>query len=466
MTPDELRTAIDDPEARAELSAVELTDAFLERIEEVQPVINAFITTTPEIALEDARRADERRAAGEDLPLAGMPIAVKDNIDVAGVRTTVASKFFADFVPDEDAETVRRVRAAGGVVVGKAFLHEFVFGATCTNPFYGQCRNPWDVERIPGGSSGGSGAALAADLCVGALGSDTGGSVRIPAHLNGVSALRPTFGGVSSRGAFPICWSFDTVGPMARSIADVAQLYAVMAGYDLEDPRAVDHPVADAISGLDAGVEGVRIGIPEEFFFEDLEPGLGECVRAAAAQLADLGAELVDIVLPGGADATDICSRLIRADALARHRERLESRREDFGADVAERLTTGYAIQGWEVAELVQRMYEWRRRMRRLFRDEVDLVLTPTAVATAPPIEGAEMIATTAKLTRFTYPWSLAHMPAVSLPCGFAENGMPVGVQLGADQWQEPLLLRAGVAYQGATDFHRRRPPALVPAAS
>jgi aspartyl-tRNA(Asn)/glutamyl-tRNA(Gln) amidotransferase subunit A len=466
MTPDELRTAIDDPEARAELSAVELTDAFLERIEEVQPVINAFITTTPEIALEDARRADERRAAGEDLPLAGMPIAVKDNIDVAGVRTTVASKFFADFVPDEDAETVRRVRAAGGVVVGKAFLHEFVFGATCTNPFYGQCRNPWDVERIPGGSSGGSGAALAADLCVGALGSDTGGSVRIPAHLNGVSALRPTFGGVSSRGAFPICWSFDTVGPMARSIADVAQLYAVMAGYDLEDPRAVDHPVADAISGLDAGVEGVRIGLPEELFLEDLEPGLGECVRAAAAQLADLGAELVDIVLPGGADATDICSRLIRADALALHRERLESRREDFGADVAERLTTGYAIQGWEVAELVQRMYEWRRRMRRLFRDEVDLVLTPTAVATAPPIEGAEMIATTAKLTRFTYPWSLAHMPAVSLPCGFAENGMPVGVQLGADQWQEPLLLRAGVAYQGATDFHRRRPPALVPAAS
>ena len=465
MTSDELRTAIDDPEQRAELSAVELTEAVLERIEEVQPVINAFITTTPELALEDARRADERRAAGKALPLAGMPIAVKDNIDVGGVLTTVASKFFADYIPDEDAETVRRVRAAGGVIVGKAFLHEFVFGATCNNPFYGQCRNPWDVERIPGGSSGGSGAALAADLCVGALGSDTGGSVRIPAHLNGVSALRPTFGSVSSRGAFPICWSFDTVGPMARSMVDVAHMYAVMAGFDLEDPRAVDHPPVDALSGLEAGVAGVRIGIPGDFFFDDLEPGIDACVRAAADQLSDLGAELVEIDVPGGAAATDICSRLIRADALALHRERLESRHDDFGADIAERLTTGYDIQGWEVAELVQRMYEWRRRMRRLFRDEVDLVLTPTAVATAPPIEGAEMIATTAKLTRFTYPWSLAHMPAVSLPCGFAENGMPVGVQLGADQWQEALLLRASVAYQAVTDFHRRRPAALVPAA-
>jgi aspartyl-tRNA(Asn)/glutamyl-tRNA(Gln) amidotransferase subunit A len=465
MTSDELRTAIDDPEQRAEVSAVELTEAILERIEEVQPVINAFITTTPELALEDARRADARRAAGEALPLAGMPIAVKDNIDVGGVLTTVASKFFADFVPDEDSETVRRVRAAGGVIVGKAMLHEFVFGATCNNPFYGQCRNPWDVERIPGGSSGGSGAALAADLCVGALGSDTGGSVRIPAHLNGVSALRPTFGSVSSRGAFPICWSFDTVGPMARSMVDVAHMYAVMAGFDLEDPRAVDHPPVDVLSGLEAGVEGVRIGIPEAFFFDDLEPGIDAVVRAAADQLADLGAELVAIDLPGGAAATDICSRLIRADALALHRERLEGRHDDFGADVAERLTTGYDIQGWEVAELVQRMYEWRRRMRRLFRDCVDLVLTPTAVATAPPIEGAEMIATTAKMTRFTYPWSLAHMPAVSLPCGFAENGMPVGVQLGADQWQEPLLLRASAAYQAVTDFHRRRPAALVPAA-
>jgi aspartyl-tRNA(Asn)/glutamyl-tRNA(Gln) amidotransferase subunit A len=466
MTSDDLRTAIDDPDRRAELSAVERTEAFLARIDEVQPVINAFITTTPELALEDARKVDERRAAGERVPLAGMPVSIKDNIDVGGVRTTVASKFFEHNVPERDAEAVRRIREAGAVIVGKAMLHEFVFGVTCVNPFYGTCRNPWDVSRIPGGSSGGSGAALAADLCIGSFGSDTGGSVRIPAHLNGVSALRPTFGAVSSRGAFPISWTFDTVGPMARSMVDVARLYAVMAGYDIDDPRSNDHPIADPIAELESGIEGVRIGVPSEFFFDGLEPGIERCVRDAADQLAGLGAEVFETSVPNSAEANDICSRMIRADALALHRERYENQRELFGEDIVRRLTLGYEIAGWEFAQMAQWMYDWRREMRRLFRDKVDLVLTPTAVATAPEIEGAEMIATTAKLTRFTYPWSLAHMPAVSLPCGLADNGMPVGVQLGADQWQEGLLLRAGVAYQGATDWHRMRPPALVGATS
>jgi aspartyl-tRNA(Asn)/glutamyl-tRNA(Gln) amidotransferase subunit A len=466
MTSDELRTAIDDRDARADLTAVELAEAFLARIEEVQPVINAFITVTPELALEDARRVDERRAAGDELPLAGMPVSIKDNIDVGGVRTTVASKFFENYVPEADADSVRRIREAGAVIVGKAMLHEFVFGATCVNPFYGTCRNPWDLDRIPGGSSGGSAAGLAADLCIGSFGSDTGGSVRIPAHLNGVSALRPTFGSVSSRGAFPISWSFDTVGPMARSMVDVAHLYAAMSGYDIDDPRSENNPIADPIATLESGVEGVRIGVPSEFFFEGLEPGIEECVRAAGEQFAELGAEVSEMSVPSSSAANDICTRMIWADALALHRERYENQRELFGEDVARRLALGYQISGWEYSEMTQRMYDWRREMRRLFQDEVDLVLTPTAVASAPQIEGAEMIATTAKLTRFTYPWSLAHMPAVSLPCGLAENGMPVGVQLGADQGQEALLLRAGVAYQGVTDWHRRRPPALVGAAS
>ena len=466
MTSDELRTAIDEPGRRAELPAAVLTEAFLVRIEEVQPVINAFITTTPELALEDARRVDERRAAGEELPLAGMTMAIKDNIDVGGVRTTVASKFFEDYVPDQDAEVVRRIREAGAVIVGKAVLHEFAFGVTCVNPLYGSCRNPWDLDRIPGGSSGGSGAAIAADLSIGAFGSDTGGSVRIPAHMNGVSGLRPTFGSVSSRGAFPICWTFDTIGPMARSMVDVAHLYAVMSGYDIDDPRSSDHPLGNPLRELHSGVDGVRIGVPSEFFFDDLEPGIEACVRAAAEQFADLGAEVFETSVPSSAKANDICSMMVRADALALHRKRYENQRELFGEDVSRRLALGYEITGWQYAEMVQRMYDWRREMRRLFHDRVDIVLTPTAVATAPPIEGAEMIATTAKLTRLTYPWSLAHMPAVSLPCGFAENGMPVGLQLGADQRQEALLLRAGVAYQRATDWHRMRPPALISALS
>jgi aspartyl-tRNA(Asn)/glutamyl-tRNA(Gln) amidotransferase subunit A len=461
LTADELRAAIDDPERRAAVSAVELADAFLERIDETQSSIRAFITVTHDLARADAERVDSARAEGRRLALDGMPVAVKDNIDVGVIRRTVASKFFEHHVAERDAEVVRRIREAGAVVVGKALLHEFVYGATCTNPFYGQCRNPWDLERIPGGSSGGSGAALAADLAIGALGTDTGGSIRIPAHLNGVSGLRPTFGAASNRGIFPISWTFDTVGPMARSMRDVADLYAVMRGYDAFDPRASEALVDEPLEALEEGIEGVRIGVPEPFFFDDLEPEVAQLVRAAADQLAGLGADVFELSLPGAEEAYEICTLMIRADALALHRERLDEHPELFGDDVRERLRLGETITGWEYARMVERMYEWRRDVRLRFRTDVDLILTPTANAVAPPIEGAEMIATTAQLTRFTYPWSLAHMPAVSIPCGFTSEGLPVGVQLGADRYREALLLRAGVAYQAVTDWHRRR-PALV----
>jgi aspartyl-tRNA(Asn)/glutamyl-tRNA(Gln) amidotransferase subunit A len=465
MRDEDVRAAIDDPARRREVAAAELTQALLERIHETQPLLSAFITVTDDLALADAERVDRARAEGRRLPLDGMPVAVKDNIDVGGVRRTVASKLFEDFVADDDAEVVRRLRAAGAVIVGKAFLHELVFGATCTNPWYGQCRNPWDPDRIPGGSSGGSGAALAADLCIGALGSDTGGSVRIPAHLNGVSALRPTFGTVSNRGVFPISWSFDTVGPMARSIRDVADLFEVMRGYDPLDQWAVPPP-RDASADYDAqaGIDGLRIGVPTEFFFEDVEPAIDELVRAAVDELASLGAEIVELSMPGSAEANEICTLMIRADALALHRERLDESPELFGDDVRARLLLGEAISGWEYARMVERMHAWTRDVRLRFASDVDLIATPAANAVAPPIASSEMIATTAQLTRFTYPWSLAHMPSISIPCGLAE-GLPVGLQLGADHYREDLLVRAGVAYQTATDWHLRRPPALVAAA-
>lgn len=458
LTVDELRAAIDDTERRAAVSAVELADAFLERIDETQSSIRAFITVTHDLARADAERVDRERDRGRRLPLDGMPIAVKDNIDVGGIRRTVASKFFEHHVPAQDADVVRRVREAGAVIVGKALLHEFVYGATCTNPFYGQCRNPWDLDRIPGGSSGGSGAALAADLCIGAFGTDTGGSVRIPAHLNGISGLRPTFGTVSNRGTFPISWTFDTVGSMARSMRDVARLHAVMRGYDAVDPRAGRPLEDDPLEALDEGIEGVRVGVPEHFFFDGVEPQVAQLVRDAAEQLAGLGADVFELSLPGAEEAYEICTLMIRADALALHRERLDEHPELFGDDVRERLRLGEAIRGWEYARMVERMYEWRRDVRLRFQTDVDLILTPTANAVAPPIEGAEMIATTAQLTRFTYPWSLAHMPAVSIPCGFTSGGLPVGMQLGADRYEDALLLRAGIAYQAVTDWHRRRP--------
>jgi aspartyl-tRNA(Asn)/glutamyl-tRNA(Gln) amidotransferase subunit A len=236
---------------------------------------------------------------------------------------------------------------------------------------------------------------------------------------------------------------------------DVADLFETLRGYDPLDPRAVRSDIAPI--DTEAGVEGLRIGIPKEFFFEGVEPTIGSLVRAAADEFAALGAEIVDFSLPGSEEANEICTLMIRADALALHRQRLDEHPELFGDDVRARLQLGESIKGWEYARMVERMHEWRRDVRLRFATEVDLILTPTANAVAPPIEGADMIATTAQLTRFTYPWSLAHMPAVSVPCGFAD-GLPVGLQLGADQHEEALLVRAGVAYQSVTDWHRQRP--------
>jgi len=458
VNPSELLQAIDEPARRREVSAVELVESFLARIEEYQPRINAFFSVTAELALADAAQVDAARARGERLPLDGMPIAVKDNIDVAGARTTVGSQFFAKRVAADDSEVVRRLRAAGAVVVGKAALHEFVYGVTCNNPFYGPTRNPWNLERIPGGSSGGSGAALAADLCIGALGSDTGGSVRIPAALDGVTGLRPTFGGVSNRGVFPISWTFDTVGPMARSALDVARLFGLMASYDPEDPRAVEHQHVDPELELDKGIAGLHIGIPSNYFFEDLEPEIEAHVRAAADVLADLGAEVFEVNVPGAEFANQICTLIIRADALALHRERYQTQPELFGEDILRRLKLGEQVSGADYSAMVQQMCEWRAATRSMF-GSVDLILSPTSNAVAPPIATSEMIATTAQMTRFTYPWSLAHLPAISLPCGMSSDGLPIGVQLAAGPWNESLLLRTGAAYQQITDWHRRRPP-------
>lgn len=460
---DRLIAAVDDPTLRRSTSARALVDALLARIDDENPRLNAYWSVAAAGAAEAADAVDAARERGEDPgPLAGMPVAVKDNIDVAGAPTTSGSRFFADTITTADAVVVARLRAAGAIPIGKTALHEFVYGATTNNPHFGACRNPWDITRIPGGSSGGSGAALAADLAVGALGTDTGGSVRIPAALNGVSGLRATFGAVSNRGVFPVSASFDTVGPMARSVDDVAMIFAVIAGFDRRDGRAVEHPVADPVERLHEGAAGVRIGLPRNFFFEDVEPGIERHVRAATEQLAGLGADVLDIDVPGAERAVDDVTLITRAEALALHRERLEQRPAWLGEDVRRRLELGHEISGADFASALDRMYRWRAVMLAAFED-VDIVLTPTTNAVAPPIESAEMIATTAQLTRFTYAWSLAHMPALSVPCGFSENGLPIGMQLAGAPWDEATLLRVGAAYQAGTDWHHRR-PALVSA--
>lgn len=456
MNHDELIDIVDSPDRRRDVSVVDLVRAFLERVARYQPVLNALITVTADAAIRDAKKVDRARERGKRLPLDGMPIVVKDNIDVAGVRTTVGSKFFESNVAERDSEAVRRVRAAGGVVVGKSNLHELVFGGTTNNVFYGTCRNPWDLDRIPGGSSGGSAVALAADLCIGALGSDTGGSIRIPAALNGVVGLRPTFGLVSNRGAFPISCSLDTVGPMARSAVDVAAILGVIAGYDAADPWSSKGPRPN-MNQLHRGLQGTRIGLVESlYFYDDIDNEIERCVRDAAHALKSLGAIVEQIEISDLEKANEVCSQMIRTEGLALHRRRYYEQPELFSDDTRRRLSLAEQVRGIDFADLVRFAYEWRCSMRGVF-DRVDLLFSPMIPFPTPRIAEAEMLATTASVARPTYPWSLAHLPAISIPCGL-NHGLPVGYQLAAQPRGESALLRAALAYQSVTDWHRRRP--------
>jgi aspartyl-tRNA(Asn)/glutamyl-tRNA(Gln) amidotransferase subunit A len=454
-------TGLPDRIRRGELSSLDATESYLERIERIDGRVKSYITVAAEQARERARQADEALEQGRILgPLHGLPIALKDNIDTAGIRTTVGSAFFAERVPDRDAEVTRRLYEAGAVLLGKLTMHEFAYGATNQNPHHGACRNPWDLDRIPGGSSGGSGAAVGAGLCAAALGTDTGGSVRIPAALNGVSGLRPTTGRVSNRGVSPITWTFDTVGPLARSIEDAALVLSVIAGHDPEDPGSIDCHVEDLIGALEHGLDGLRIGVPRNFFFDGLDPDVADRVRDAAEVLARGGAAVEEVELTGAERADETTTRMIWAEAYAIHRNRLAEQPELFGEDVRRRLLLGEQVAGADYAEYRQWARQWRRSLELVFR-ELDLVLTPAAETTAPRADDAEMIATTRRLTRLTYAWTLSGLPALSVPCGFDGAGLPIGLQLAAAPFREAMLVRAGAAYQRETDWHLRE-PALV----
>jgi aspartyl-tRNA(Asn)/glutamyl-tRNA(Gln) amidotransferase subunit A len=447
--------------ARGEIASLDATEAFLERIGRIDGRVKSYITVTADAAREQARKADDALAEGRSLGrLHGLPIALKDNIDTAGVRTTVGSAFFADNVPERDAEVARRLREAGAVLLGKLTMHEFAYGATNQNPHYGACRNPWDLDRIPGGSSGGSGAAVGAGLCAAAIGTDTGGSVRIPAALNGVTGLRPTTGRVSTRGVFPITWTFDVPGPLARSVEDAALLLAVIAGYDPEDPGSVDRPVDDILGALGPELAGLRVGIPTNFFFDGVDPDVADRVREAAEVFTRAGAAVGEIDLPGAERADETTTGMIWAEAYAIHRQRLEQQPEVFGEDVRRRLELGAEVTGSEYAAYRQWSREWLRAVEAAFQD-LDLILAPAAETTAPCADDAEMIATTRRLTRLTYAWTLAGLPSASLPCGFDRLGLPIGLQLAAAPFREATLVRAGAAYQHETDWHLRE-PALV----
>jgi len=437
--------------------ASELTELTLRRIAAREPEFNAFIAVTADAARERAPRADGRGA------LAGAPLALKDLFDVAGVPTTGGSRLFATNVPAEDGEVARRLFDAGAVNVGKTNLHEWAFGVTNDNPHFGPTKNPWAIDRIPGGSSGGNGAALAARMCFGAIGSDTGGSIRIPASLCGVVGLKPTYGRVSLRGAIPLAWSLDHAGPMARSVRDAALLLQVIAGYDPRDPASVDVPVDDYRADIESGARGLRIGVVSGGFFARLEaneqpaPEVAAAVSAAIAVLASEGARCEDIELPRVDELRETQAVVIGTEAGAYHRDRLAAHRADYGADVAKRIDAGLARTGSAYA-LARRT---RDELRRAYADALggwDAIVLPTTPIVAPAREGQDAVAAAATLTAYTSPFNLTGLPVISVPCGFDRSGLPIGLQLVARPWAEARLLRVARAYERATSWSQRQP--------
>lgn len=453
MTDDDLRALVDDPVARREVPAVEVTEALLDRLARAQPRLHTMISITPEPALAAARAIDAARARGTRLSLDGMPVVVKDNVDVAGVATTVGSRLFGDREAADDAEVTRRLAAAGAVILGKANMHELAFGATSANEVFGPVVNPLAPDRIPGGSSGGSGAAVAADLCVAAIGTDTGGSVRLPASLCGVSGLRPTFGAVPNSGVQPVSVSLDTVGPLARSVDDVGLVLAAIAGHDPGDPTSSDRTL-DLVRPVE--VAGLRVGVVE-LLVERSDAAVAACVRDVVDVLRGVGAFVSTVELPGWEAAAEACGQLIRAEALALYRDALAESPDLLEEGTRRRLALAEELSDDDVAALGAARAGWAAAMGAAL-DDVDLLLMPTVPVEAPLARGADTVETTAEVVPYTFLAAFAHLPALSLPCGATPAGAPVGAQLVGAPWQEGLLLAAGAAVQAETDWHRRRP--------
>jgi aspartyl-tRNA(Asn)/glutamyl-tRNA(Gln) amidotransferase subunit A len=446
------------------LSPVELTEAYLQRIERLDGQLNSFIRVLPDEARAAARSAETQIGRGDWRgPLHGVPLGIKDLFDVAGVPNTLGSKVLLDNVPTTDATVVQRLRQAGAVILGKHNLHEFAFGITSENPHFGVVRNPWDLDRVPGGSSGGTAAAVAAGLCVGGLGSDTGASIRAPASWCGVSGIKATYSRVSRAGALPLAWSLDHPGPIARTVGDCATLLQAIAGPDPRDPTASQEPVPDYSADLHLGVAGLRIGVPREHYFDQVEPSVEQVVRRAIEQLSGLGARIEEVSLPHARHAQAAGNVIMSSEAAAWHHDWLRDRPGDYGADVLLRIRGGLLVRATEYVHSQQLRTLLQQDFAAAF-ERVDVVLGPTMPLVAPLIgrtfepSGTFNLAPRGIANRLTVPCNLTGMPAMSVPCGFAD-GLPVGLQIMAPAFAESLVLRVGAAYEAATDWHHQRPP-------
>ena len=465
---------------RGKISSVELTQAVIDRIVAVDNDIKAYITLTPELALEQAREADRRRAAGEDNPLLGIPLAIKDVICTEGVPTTCGSKILEDFSPPYDATVMTHLGSQGAVLLGKTNMDEFAMGSSTENSAYFVTRNPWDLSRVPGGSSGGSAAAIAADECLGALGSDTGGSVRQPAAMCGVVGLKPTYGRVSRYGLVAFASSLDQIGPFGKDVTDCAILLNAIARYDRRDSTSVNVSTPNYTGALVDDIKGVRVGVPQEYFVEGMQPEVEQRVRGAIDKLAELGAEVTEVSLPHTEYSLPTYYLIAPAEAsanLARYdgvkyglsqqegelwENYKQTRQVGFGAEVKRRIMLGtyalsagyydaYYLKAQKVRTLIKKDFD------RVFED-FDVVVAPASPTVAFKI--GEKVDDPLQMYLsdiFTLSVNLAGICGISIPCGFAD-GLPVGLQIIGKPFAEETILRVAYAYEQATEWHKRRP--------
>ena len=434
-----------------------LVEACLRRIEIYNPKLNAFVTLVREQAMAQARQLDAEQQQGKLRgPLHGMPIALKDNIDTAGIRTSAASAVFADRVPSEDAEVTRRLKAAGAIIIGKLNLHEFAMGGTSATSYFGPVRNPWALERSPGGSSGGSAAALSAELCYGALGTDTGGSIRTPASYCSIVGLKPTYGLVSIRGIVPLVWTLDHCGPMTRTVEDASIVLQALAGYDRLDISSEKHAIPDYAAALKQQVSGFRLGIPRAPYFDLLDEDIQKAVEDALVELAKLTKSSREITLPSTEGTT------LAGETYAYHQPHFEKSPQLYQIPTrrglqrqADAKAAAY-VQGWRQVQLL------RRTVDDVFQD-VDLLVMPTRRKTPRTVEAAIKREETEKMLNpeleNTGQFNVFGLPAISIPCGFTKTGLPIGLQIVGPHFGEPQVLALAHAYERATTWHTRKPP-------
>ncbi len=471
---------------RKEVSVSETVESFLRRIEAIDGKVKSYLLVTGESAMEEARSFDSGRRDLATSPLAGIPLAIKDVICMEGVPTTCGSRILQNFRPPYNGSVIERLRDAGAISLGKTNMDEFAMGSSTENSAYGPTRNPWDLERVPGGSSGGSAAAVAAELCAGSLGTDTGGSIRQPASFCGVVGLKPTYGRVSRFGLVAFASSLDQIGPITRDVEDAAIILQAIAGYDRKDSTSVDCPVPDYRAGLVEPVKGLRLGIPREYFVEGMNPDVASAVREAIGKYRDLGAEIVEVSLPhtdyGIAvyyiiAPAEACSNLARYDGV-KYGYRVEdpkdlmnmyrqTRSRGFGPEVKRRIMLGaYVLSAGYYDAYYRKASQVRTLIRRDFLDafeRCDAILTP--VAPIPAFKVGEKTDDPMQMylsDAFTLPASLAGIPGISIPCGYSTEGLPIGLQILGPHFREDLILRIAYQFEQATRGYARPGPALA----